>query len=160
MAARTRLQFLRPFTMRFVNPLTRLVAGWLPGFGLLLYRGRTSGREYRTPMNVFRQGDEYVFALTYGADVHWVKNILAAGECRLKTLGRELRLVEPRLYSDPARRDMPFPVRQFLGLLNVSAFLRMRIASTGATAGRAIAENQWAVDDVQVDAARHEVRPH
>ena len=139
MSPRTRLQFLRPFTMRFVNPLTSLVAGWLPGFGLLLYRGRTTGREYRTPMNFFSQGDEFVFALTYGADVQWVKNIVAAGECRLKTLGRELRLVEPRLYSDPERQDMPFPVRQFLGLLIVSEFLRMRIAATGATADRAIA---------------------
>ena len=142
MARRTRLQGLRPFTLRFVNPLTRLVAGWLPMFGILRYRGRTSGREYRTPMNVFRQGNEFVFALTYGAEVQWVKNILAAGECRLKTLGRELRLVEPRLYSDRARRDMPFPVREFLGLLNVTEFLRMRIASTDATTDQASRQAQ------------------
>ena len=128
MAARTRLAFLRPFTRRFVNPLTRLVAGWMPGFGILRYRGRTSGKEYRTPMNVFRQGDEFVFALTYGSDVQWVRNIVAAGECGLRTRGKELRLVEPRLYTDPTRRDMPFPVRGFLGLLNVTEFLRMRIA--------------------------------
>ena len=50
MPSRTRLQFLRPFTIRFVNPVTRLVAGWLPGFGILRYRGRKSGKEYRTPM--------------------------------------------------------------------------------------------------------------
>jgi len=127
MGPRTRLQFLRPFTVNVFNRISRLIAGWLPGFGLLLYRGRTSGKAYRTPMNVFRQGDEFVFALTYGADVQWVKNILAAGECGLRTRGRELRLVEPRLYSDPARRDMPFPVRQFLGLLKVTEFLRMGI---------------------------------
>jgi deazaflavin-dependent oxidoreductase (nitroreductase family) len=128
MAPRTRLAFLRPFTTRVVNPLTRLVAGWLPMFGILRYRGRKSGKEYRTPMNVFRQGDEYVFALTYGAEVQWVKNILAAGEVRLRSMGRDRRLVEPRVYSDPTRRDMPFPVRQLLGLLNVTEFLRMRIA--------------------------------
>ena len=133
---------MRPFTMRFVNPLTRLVAGWLPGFGLLTYRGRKSGKAYRTPMNVFRQGDEYVFAMTYGADVQWVKNILAAGECGLRTRGRALRLVEPRLYADPARRDMPFPVRQFLGLLEVTEFLRLRIALTDATPGQASRQAQ------------------
>ena len=133
MAPRTRLAFLRPFTVRFVNPATRLVAGWLPWFGILRYRGRTTGKAYRTPMNVFRDGDEYVFALTYGSDVQWVKNILAAGECGLRSMGRERRLVQPRLYTDPTRRDMPFPVRQLLGLLNVTEFLRMRIAdATGA----------------------------
>jgi deazaflavin-dependent oxidoreductase (nitroreductase family) len=131
MARPTRLQAMRSFTLRFVNPLTRLVVGWLPGFGLLVYLGRTSGREYRTPMNVFRRGNEFVFALTYGADVQWVKNILAAGECRLTTMGRELHLIDPRLSSDPARRDMPFPVRQFLGLLRVTEFLRMRIERPG-----------------------------
>jgi deazaflavin-dependent oxidoreductase (nitroreductase family) len=127
MGQTTRLRFLLPFTTRFVNPTTRRIAGWMPGFGLLRYRGRTTGREYRTPMNVFRRGDEYVFALTYGADVQWVRNILAAGACELRTRGREIRLVEPRLFVDPSRRVMPFPVRQFLGLLRVTEFMRMRI---------------------------------
>ena len=107
--------------------MTRLVAGWLPGFGLLLYRGRNSGREYRTPMNVFRRGEEYVFALTYGSDVQWVKNILSAGECRLVTRGRTIRLICPRLFHDPTRSLMPPIVRQFLGFMHVSEFLRMRI---------------------------------
>jgi deazaflavin-dependent oxidoreductase (nitroreductase family) len=125
----TRMQFLRPFTVRFVNPLTRLVAGWLPGFGILVYRGRHSGREYRTPMNVFRRGDEVVLALTYGSDVQWVKNIVAAGGCRVLTRGRELDLVAPELLVDPERRLMPSPVRQFLGFMHVSEFMRLRIAS-------------------------------
>jgi deazaflavin-dependent oxidoreductase (nitroreductase family) len=128
MAPRTRLQFMRPFTMRVVNPVTRLVAGWMPGFGILTYRGRKSGKAYRTPMNVFEVGDTYVFALTYGPDVQWVKNILAAGECDLRTLGRDVHLVEPDVFSDPKRSLMPFPVREFLGLLRVSEFMRMRIA--------------------------------
>lgn len=128
MARRTRLQFLRPFTTRVFNRVSRLVAGRLPGFGLLVYRGRKSGAEYRTPMNVFRRGDEYVLALTYGSEVQWVKNVLAAGGCELVTRGRTIRLVEPRLISDPARSAMPFPVRQFLGLLRVTEFMRLRIA--------------------------------
>lgn len=128
MAQPTRLAFLRQFTTRVVNPITRRVAGWLPGFGILIYRGRRLGREYRTPMNVFRHGDEYVFALTYGAEVQWVRNILAAGECELRTGGRTVRLVEPVLFVDPERRRMPIPVRQLLGVMRVSEFLRMRIA--------------------------------
>ena len=119
---------MRPFTIRVVNPVTRLVAGWLPGFGILHYRGRKSGKEYRIPMNVFRRGDDYVFALTYGPDVQWVKNVIAAGECRLVTLGRSRRLIGPRLVHDPTRSLMPPVVRQFLGVMHVTEFLRMRIA--------------------------------
>ena len=132
MSEPTRMQFLRPFTIRFVNPLTRLVAGWLPGFALLRYRGRRTGREYRTPMNVFRRGDEYVFALTYGPEVQWVKNVLAAGELDLRTMGRDVHLVDPRLVTDPWLADMPRLVRPFLRFMRVTSMLRMRILPTGS----------------------------
>jgi deazaflavin-dependent oxidoreductase (nitroreductase family) len=122
------MQFIRPFTTRIVNPITRLFAGWVPGFGILTYPGRKSGRRYRTPMNVFRRGDAYVFALTYSSNVDWVKNILAAGECSLRTIGRDVRLVEPELFVDPQRREMPLVVRSFLRLMRVTEFMRMRIA--------------------------------
>ena len=124
---RTRLQGIRPFTIRFVNPLTRLVAGWLPGFGILRYRGRKSGKEYRTPMNVFRRGDHMVFALTYGPDVQWVKNVFAAGALEVRTVGRTVHLVEPELFHDPDQREMPAYVRPFLHGMRVTEFLRMRI---------------------------------
>ncbi len=127
MAARTRLQFIRPFTTHVFNRFSRLFAGRLPGFGILRYRGRKTGKVYRTPMNVFRKGDEYVFALTYGSDVQWVKNIVASGETELETRGRTVHLVDPRLFVDQRRSAMPFPIRQFLGFMRVTEFMRMRI---------------------------------
>jgi deazaflavin-dependent oxidoreductase (nitroreductase family) len=120
------MRFLRPYTTRFFNPLSRRVAGWLPGFGILTYRGRTSGTTYRTPINVFRRGDRYLFALTYGSDVNWVKNVLAAGGCDLRSVGRDIHLVEPELFVDAKASVMPIPVRWFLRLLRMTEFLRMR----------------------------------
>ena len=124
--ARTRMTFLRPFTTRLFNPISRRVAGRLPLFGILSYVGRKSGRQYRTPLNVFKRGDGYVFALTYGSEVDWVKNVLAASEADLRTRGRDVHLVEPQLFTDPTRRLMPLPVRIVLRLNNVNEFLRMR----------------------------------
>jgi deazaflavin-dependent oxidoreductase (nitroreductase family) len=126
---RTRITFLRPFTTRVVNPLSRRIVGYLPWFGIVIVHGRKSGRLYRVPMNVFHAGPDRVFALTYGAQVDWVKNVLAAGECDLFTLGRTIHLVEPRLVNDPSRRLMPSPVRFFLGLIKVTEFLVMRPTS-------------------------------
>jgi deazaflavin-dependent oxidoreductase (nitroreductase family) len=125
---RTRLEVIRPFTTRFVNPVTRLVAGRLPLFAILHQRGRRTGRLYHTPMNVFRSGEAYVFALTYGSHVDWVQNVLAAGGCDMTTRGRRVTLVEPELIVDPDRRLVPQPVRAFLGLLRVTRFLRMQRA--------------------------------
>jgi deazaflavin-dependent oxidoreductase (nitroreductase family) len=132
MAKPTRLQFLRPVTTNLFNPLSRHVAGWLPGFGILIYRGRTSGRTYRTPINVFRRGDTYVLALTYGPDVQWVKNVMAAGGCELVTRGRTMRLGAPRLFTDPRRGLMPAPVRVLLGLMRVTEFMELRIEQPAA----------------------------
>jgi deazaflavin-dependent oxidoreductase (nitroreductase family) len=120
------LAFARPFTTAVVNRLTRLFAGHLPGFAIVDYRGRRSGKAYRTPMNVFRDGDDYVFALTYGSDAQWVKNVLAAGECDLEVRGKRVHLIEPELFVDPSRHLMPQPVRFFLGVMRVTEFLRMR----------------------------------
>jgi deazaflavin-dependent oxidoreductase (nitroreductase family) len=116
--------------MRVINPLTRRFAGHVPGFAILVYSGRRSGREYRTPINVFRNGQDYVFALTYGADVLWVKNVMAAGGCELEVRGKIVRLAEPRLFVDPTQRLMPLPVRLFLRLMGVTEFLSMRPATT------------------------------
>ena len=82
-----------------------------------------------TPVNVCRRGDRYLFALTYSPQSEWVHNVLAAGECTLVTRGRRTQLVEPRRFSDPRRRDMPWIVRIGLGVLDVSEFLELRRAS-------------------------------
>src|SRR5690349_9431368 len=111
----TRLQAHRPFTTRFVNPVTRRFARWLPGFAITRYRGRHTGTLYRTPMNVFRRGDGYVFALTYGPDVQWVRNVLASGRAELEVRRQRIRLADPEIVHDPSRALVPFPVRFFLG---------------------------------------------
>src|SRR5436190_1966003 len=109
-AGTTRLWFLRRFTTKVVNPLTRFFAGRLPGFVVLTHAGRTSGCRYRTPLFMYRRGDDYVFALTYGSNAHWVKNILVAGGCDIRVSGRDVQLVEPEVFVDPTRRVMLLPL--------------------------------------------------
>jgi deazaflavin-dependent oxidoreductase (nitroreductase family) len=122
----TRFRFLLPFTTHVFNRFSRHFVHWLPNFGLIGYRGRKSGKWYRTPMNVFRDGDSYLFALTYGSDVQWVQNVLAAGEADLQIRTRTIHLIDPELFVDPTRHLMPLPVRIVLGFARVSEFLRMR----------------------------------
>ena len=110
------------------NRLTAPLVPWLPGFCLLEHAGRRTGALRRTPMNVFRRGDRHVFALTYGPDAQWVANVLAAGECRIKTRGAWLRLVGPRRFTDPAARQVPWMVAIMLDLMGVTEFLEMRRA--------------------------------
>lgn len=97
----------------------------LPAFGVVEHRGRRSGRLYRTPVNIFRQTDGYVVALTYGVG-DWVRNVLAADECTLVTRGHARHMVRPRLVHDEQRRAVP-PILRFVGALGrVSDFLYLQ----------------------------------
>jgi deazaflavin-dependent oxidoreductase (nitroreductase family) len=111
------------FNRVVTNRISSLVAGWMPGFGIVEHTGRRSGRAYRTPVNVFRAPDGYVIALTYGSDTDWVKNVVEAGGCSLMVRGRRVRLSDPRIVTDEDRRPAPPIVRQVLALLGVTEFL-------------------------------------
>jgi hypothetical protein len=52
------------FNKRVTNRLTRPLAPGCRAFGVVIHRGRKSGRVYETPVNVFRAGGGYVVALT------------------------------------------------------------------------------------------------
>ena len=130
MPNRTRLWGFHHFANRFINPITRLFAGYVPGFGVLTYPGRRSGKAYNTPVNVFRRGGDYIFFLTYGSDTNWVKNVLAAGECWIRTRNRQVRLTHPEVIVDPTRSLFPAPARFVGRLANVTEFLRMQPAAT------------------------------
>ena len=111
-----------------LNRVTKRVFPWLPGLGVVIHRGRRSGNVYQTPVNVFATEDGYVFALTYGPDTDWVKNVLASGGCELRTRGRVIRLTSPRLFHDEARRDIRPLERQALRVIGVADFLSLKTA--------------------------------
>jgi deazaflavin-dependent oxidoreductase (nitroreductase family) len=107
-----------------LNRITKHISGWMPGFGIVIHKGRKSGRTFRTPLNVFRTDDGFVFALTYGPDTDWVKNVVAAGGCELVTRRRHYELVDPRIVHDVTRKHMPrIFVNQILALNDVNDFL-------------------------------------
>jgi deazaflavin-dependent oxidoreductase (nitroreductase family) len=64
-------------------------------YSILKHVGRRSGRAYATPVAAYPLGDGFVFALLDGDNVDWCHNVLAAGKCTLKTLGREYVLEGP-----------------------------------------------------------------
>src|SRR5580693_8207689 len=102
----------------------------LPGFGVVTNLGRKSGSLYRTPVNVFRELGGFLIALTYGRDSGWVKNVLAAGGCRLETRRVTYQLSAPVIVHDPSRQRFPLIVRTVLGLINANDYLQLSDAGT------------------------------
>ena len=115
------------FNKRYLNRLFLRVAGHLPGFGIVTHTGRKSDRAYRVPVNVFRTGDGYLIALTYGPESDWVKNVLAAGSCELQTRGRRVRLSNPRIETDENKSWAPPFVRFVLNRVDVPQYMRLSL---------------------------------
>jgi deazaflavin-dependent oxidoreductase (nitroreductase family) len=115
-------RFNRRVTNRVLGPLAQAI----PPFAEVEHRGRTSGRTYRTPVWAFPTERGYVIALTYGPATEWARNVLAAGECRIRTPSGDVPIGNARLLGgDEGLALMPAPLRQILGLLGVRDFLAL-----------------------------------
>ena len=101
------------------NRVTKPLAGRLPGFAVVTHTGRRSGRRYRTPVNLFRSGDGYVIAVTYGRDRDWVRNVMTAGRCEVRTRGRTIHLKDPFIVTDPSATPIPSAIRPVLKAFRV-----------------------------------------
>ena len=122
---RFRKRWLAKINIAVTNRITSLFAGWLPGFGILTHVGRKSGKLYRTPVNVFRATNGFIVALTYSSESEWVKNVLAAGGCELKTRGNEYHLSSPQVVRDPTRQRFPIPVRLVLRIVGADEYMEL-----------------------------------
>jgi deazaflavin-dependent oxidoreductase (nitroreductase family) len=112
------------FNARVTNRLLGPIVTRLPWFGWLEHVGRVSGRPYRTPVMVFRRGEQAVIAMTYGPRTDWARNVIAAGKAVVvERGGRRLRLDGARRVHDASRRLVPWPVRPVLRLLGAADFL-------------------------------------
>lgn len=115
----------RLFTNRILDPLAKV----MPMFGIIHHVGRTSGREYRTPVNTYSYLDGWLFALAYGRNTDWVKNVLAANGCRLETRGRIMDLQDPQfLPRTEGLQAVPALVHLALNGMNITDFLYLQEA--------------------------------
>jgi deazaflavin-dependent oxidoreductase (nitroreductase family) len=111
-----------------LNRVVIHVAPWMPGLGLVVHRGRRSGREYQTPVEVFAAPDGFIVALTYGPDTDWLRNLQAAGGGELRAGGQVFQVSEPRVYHDPERQGIRAGERRMLRLLGVADFVHLKAA--------------------------------
>jgi deazaflavin-dependent oxidoreductase (nitroreductase family) len=119
-------RWLARFNKRATNRILGPVVKHLPGFGVIVHTGRTSGQVYRTPVAAFRRSGTFIIALTYGPDTDWVRNVVASSECKLETGRRTFTLGEPRVYHDERRSAVPMLVRIPLRVMRVADFIELR----------------------------------
>ncbi len=115
-----------------LNPLTRRVARSSVGpFAIVRHIGRRSGKRYETPIITRPVRDGFVIELTYGSNVDWHKNVVAAGGCVVGWHGKDY-VIDRIVPLDPATglAAFPLPQRLILRLLRRRHFeeLKLRVA--------------------------------
>lgn len=112
--------FNRTVGFRALGPLARRIRP----FAIITHTGRRSGSNYETVVWAFEREGTVAVALTYGRDVDWVRNVLAAGGGSIDLGGEVFAVTNPRLVGDEEGRPyMPGAVRSALRALDVHEFL-------------------------------------
>jgi deazaflavin-dependent oxidoreductase (nitroreductase family) len=107
------------FQVKYVNPLIKPVAKFLPGMSTIEHRGRRSGKPYKTVVTAYRKGNTVAIALGHGK-TDWVKNVLAAGEADLHFIRKDVHLVNPRIVPAGSGADgLPFMARVQAGRMAI-----------------------------------------
>src|SRR6476469_9178152 len=82
--------------IKYMNPLVKRVARFMPGMAKVRHRGRKSGRTYETVVTPFRKDKTLAIALVHGK-TDWVKNVLAANEADVVYGNQTVHIVNPRI---------------------------------------------------------------
>ena len=119
------------FVNRVVNPwLERrgLISGSRGELGLIEHVGRRSGTVRRTPIHPVPTADWFRIIVPVGESSEWLRNVLAAGHCRLVLGDRVVELDEP-LVESPA--DVPGLARPMRALFEWLGFRYLRLHALG-----------------------------
>ncbi|MFC7403720.1 nitroreductase family deazaflavin-dependent oxidoreductase [Georgenia alba] len=100
-------------------------------FWLVRHVGRRSGRTYETPLILARVPEGFVAELTYGPEVSWYRNIVAAGRCEVIRGANVYPVVAVEDYPTAAgRAAFPRPAQVMLRLLRRHEFRLLRLAGS------------------------------
>jgi deazaflavin-dependent oxidoreductase (nitroreductase family) len=102
--------WLRHWVTERFNPLIvryGLVGGEHSPWAFVEHVGRKSGMVRRTPILPHVSGDHVVVPLPYGRNVHWARNVLAAGHCRMQLHAQVYELDEPQVLPASEVEEMP-----------------------------------------------------
>jgi deazaflavin-dependent oxidoreductase (nitroreductase family) len=121
----------RQINKRFVNPLMLKLAGHRHNpQGIVYHVGRRSGHSYTTPVVIMPVPNGFDIPLTYGPNVDWCRNILAAGQCTMLWHGNNYTVVEPALMNAEDVIEELSPIRQkVVRTIGVKNVLKVRIAA-------------------------------
>lgn len=92
------LDAVRAMNKRFMNPRQMKSAGAPGAYAAVIHHtGRTSGKQYQTPVGVVHTDDEFLIGLPYGTRPDWVRNVMKTGSAVIDHEGETYRVDRPEV---------------------------------------------------------------
>jgi deazaflavin-dependent oxidoreductase (nitroreductase family) len=123
----TQRKFLSLLNNTLNRATSRIARSGRGPFSLIRHVGRKSGRTYETPVILARVPEGFIAELTYGDNVNWYRNVVAAGGCVVVHHRVEYRVthIEP-CSPERGRHAYPIPFRQILKVAGRDQFRLFR----------------------------------
>lgn len=113
---------------RYLNPVLRPVAGYLPPLALLHHTGRQSGRDYETPVQAYRIPRGFIAGYGYSDNPQWARNLLAGGRGQMTRAGKHYTITNPQHVGQDGLKLLPSPVAAMMRSIGVRDFLQFDTA--------------------------------
>jgi deazaflavin-dependent oxidoreductase (nitroreductase family) len=123
----TRTRFLWLLNNTLNRAITRIARAGHGPFSLIRHVGRKSGRTYETPVILASVPEGFIAELTYGDNVNWYRNVIAAGGCIVLHHRVEYRVtsIEP-CSAERGRNAYPATFRWILQVAGRDQFRLLR----------------------------------
>jgi deazaflavin-dependent oxidoreductase (nitroreductase family) len=123
----TRTRFLWLLNNTLNRATSRIARSGRGPFSLIRHVGRKSGRTYETPVILARVPEGFIAELTYGDNVNWYRNVVAAGGCVVLHHRVEYRVTHiEQCGAERGRNAYPAPFRQILKVAGREQFRLLR----------------------------------
>ena len=104
-----------------------------PLWAVLHHRGRTSGRDYATPIVARRTRDGFVIPMPFGEATQWSRNVEASGAAAIRWRGADYTVERPREIDFETAKPAFGPVlRPLLRLVGIERFIEVHDAISAA----------------------------
>ncbi len=123
--------FMRRVNRVFTNPIMGTFAWLLPPLAIVHHVGRKSQRNYQSPVVAFPTTKGFVIPMTYGRDVDWARNLVAAKGGEIQRLGRRHHVRNPRIIGTAAAYPhLPPLLRDALRLADFPGYVLLDLKSS------------------------------
>lgn len=121
---------VRYFNQHIINKgMVKIAGAPHSPISIIRHLGRRRGNPCATPVMSMPLKDGFVFALVYGPQADWYRDVLEAGHCQVCWHGRECTLEQPEPVAvEEALQAFPQPLRLILKTMRMQDFFRMRFS--------------------------------